>query len=67
MISLHVDVVFYTVYDILHIVGLMLYIQSVLYRSKSWCDDKYSVAVMSYKMNMMLSYIADEISKTELV
>ena len=63
MISLNVDVVLYTVYDILHIVVLMSYIQRVLYRRKSLCDDTHSVAVMSYTMDMMSSYILDEISK----
>ena len=67
MILLNEDVVLYRVFDILHIVGLMSYIQRVSYRLKSWCDDTYSVAVVSYKMDMMLSYMADEISKIELV
>ena len=67
MILLNEDVVLYRVFDILHILGLMSYIQRVLYRLKSWCDDTYSVAVVSYKMDMMLSYIEDEISKLELV
>ena len=57
----------YSVYDIIHRVGVMSYIQRVLYRRKSLCDDTHSVAVMSYKMDMMLPYIADEISKIELV
>ena len=67
MISLNVDELLYTVYDILNIVGLMSYMQRVLYCSKSWCDDTHSVAVMSYKMDMISSHILDEISKIELV
>ena len=45
----------------------MSYMQRVLYRWKSRCDDTHSVAVMSFKMDKMSSYIADEISKIELV
>ena len=57
----------YSVYDIIHRVGVMSYIQRVLYRRKGGCDDTHSVAVMSYAMDMMSSYIADEISKIQLV
>ena len=57
----------FSVYDIIHRVGVMANKQRVLYRCKSGCDDTHSVAVMSYKMDMMSSYIADEISKIELV
>ena len=45
----------------------MCYIQRLLYHWKYGCDDTYSVAVMSYTMDMMSSYIADEISKIQLV
>ena len=31
------------------------------------CDDTHSVAVMSYTINMMSSYIENEISKSQLV
>ena len=45
----------------------MSYIQRLLYRWKSGCDDTYSVAEMSYTMDMMSSYTANEISKIQLV
>ena len=47
--------------------GVMSYIQRVLYHWKSGCNDTHSVAVMSYAMGMMSSYIGDEISKIQLV
>ena len=34
---------------------------------KGWCDDTHSVAVMSYTMDMMSSYIAHEITKIHLM
>ena len=45
--------------DVLHTKGVI--------PLKSGCDDTHSVAVMSYTMDMMSSYIADEISKIQLV
>ena len=57
----------YSVCDMIHIVGVMSYIQRVYYRWKSGCDDTHSVAVTSYTMDMMSSYLADEISKIQLV
>ena len=50
-----------SVYDVIHIVGVMSYIQRMLYRRKCGCDDTHTLAVMSYTMDMM-SYIVDEIS-----
>ena len=44
---------FYRVYDIIHMVGLMSYIQRVSYCQTSGCDGTDTVAVMSYTKNMM--------------
>ena len=57
----------YTVYDVVHRVGVMSYIDRVLWHRKSGCYDTDSVAVMLYTMDMMSWIIADVISETQLV
>ena len=43
----------YSVYDIVHIVGVMSYIERVRYHRTSGFYDTDPVAVMSYTMHMM--------------
>ena len=58
---------FYRVYDVIHIVAVMSYIQRVWYHRTSGFDHTDPVAVMSYAMDMMSWIIADVISKIQLV
>ena len=57
----------YSVYDIVHIVGVMSYIERVRYHRTSGFYDTDPVAVMSYTMHMMSWIIADVISEIQLV
>ena len=43
----------YRVCDVIHIVGLMSFKQRVCYHQTSGCDDKDTVALMSYTRDMM--------------
>ena len=43
----------YRVYDVIHIMGVMSYIERVWYHRTTGCDDTDTVAVMSYTMDMM--------------
>ena len=58
---------FYRLYDIVHIVDGMSYLERVWYHQTSGCYDTDPVAVMSYTMDMMLWIIAEVISEIQLV
>ena len=57
----------YRLYDIVHIVGVLSYLERVWYRWTSGNYDTDPVALMSYTMDMMSWIIAEVISEIQFV
>ena len=57
----------YRLYDTVHIVGVMSYLERVWYHRTSGSYDTDLGAVMSYTMDMMSGIIAEVISEIQLV